>query len=410
MIYECLIAPHEFSNSITDIKYALLTYDKVNIIHPEDRDLMPENMFMNAISGIPLGINMGPICPMGKSMNYDDNFQNLIDECKPAIEQGLLKVIKTFNLSVQERNTLGGIPNGGYPLNTSAIFAIFRSMAQDQSFLNSSVKSNLNMLLSAMDIEDGISLKGHGNARINNQPELPLLDIVGLSLTQKKYLTHIARARVAAFIKYSGYCEMKNLIPLFESDIYGNLLISLLQNVKTVLVNQAVDLSWTKRNWVSELCHDEFINKSILKELSIKDVIRLRSKMWGKQASAREALFESIYMISKEVEDETNFVTRAKNSIKAYKKIAEDLEYERKKLEFKISCDIATLCLGGFSTQIQSPIKSIGATLVVGGIWAINKVKEYGPQLMDLKKQEESFKRGAGFGIVDFYQKKRFSK
>jgi len=54
MIYEALLVPHEAPPSLRDIKRALLTYDKVVMIDPADRELIPRNSFMTAIIGMPL--------------------------------------------------------------------------------------------------------------------------------------------------------------------------------------------------------------------------------------------------------------------------------------------------------------------------------------------------------------------
>jgi hypothetical protein len=75
MIYEALIAPHERSLTLREVKRALLTYDKVILIDPADRDMMPGNSFMSAIMGMPLfGMDIGPIRPMGKTLGYDEQF------------------------------------------------------------------------------------------------------------------------------------------------------------------------------------------------------------------------------------------------------------------------------------------------------------------------------------------------
>ena len=41
MIYEAFVAPTESPNTALEIKRALLTFDKVYIADPDDRDLFP---------------------------------------------------------------------------------------------------------------------------------------------------------------------------------------------------------------------------------------------------------------------------------------------------------------------------------------------------------------------------------
>jgi hypothetical protein len=47
----------------------------------------------------------------------------------------------------------------------------------------------------------------------------------------------------------------------------------------------------------------------------------------------------------------------------------------------------------------------MSATLIIGGAWTLNKIKEYRPILSELKARENNFKRGAGFAFQDFYRK-----
>jgi hypothetical protein len=412
MIYESLIAPHENPASLRDIKRALLTYDKVKIIDPDDRDVMPSNSFMSSIMGMPLiGMDIGPIRPMGKAIGYDDIFQKIVDNCKPAIQQGLLEVISTYQKADTKSFTIGGVPNGGYPLNTQFVFWLYRRMSQDQEFLQSAIALNQSDLLSNIDVAESLSLEGRGDGGINDIPALPLIENVSLGEDQAKYITQIARARIAALIKYSGYCEMKDLVPVFPSDVYGGVVSNLLNNAQIVLSEVEEDPYWFKRNRVLELCHEEYLSDESLDTLSIDEVIKLRSSVWGKQAEARETLFESIGAISQEIENDDNFEKEAKSLVEGYRKVTDDLENERTNLHFKIKCDIGIGVLGGGTglagllTQLQSPLASMGLTLAAGGMWALEKSKDYIPVLKELKSKEESLKRGAGFGLQNFYSR-----
>lgn len=410
MIYESLIAPHENPASLRGIKRALLTYDKVKIIDPDDRDVMPSNTFMSTIMGMPLfGMDIGPIRPMGKAVGYDDIFQKILDTCKPAIQQGLLEVVSTYRKEDTKGFSIGGVPTGGYPLNTQFVFWLYRKMSQDQSFLQSAIASNQRTLLSAMDVAEGLSVEGLGDGGINDIPALPLIENQSLDENQTKYITQIARARIAALIKYSGFCEMKNLVPVFPSDVYGGVVSNLLNNAQFVLSEVEEDPYWFKRNRVLELCHEEYLSNEALDNLTVDDVIKLRSVAWGTQAEARELLFESVGAISQNIEDNERFEKEAKSLVGGYKKVTDNLEAERTNLHFKIKCDIGIGVLGGGTglagllTQLQSPLASMGLTLAAGGMWALEKSKDYIPALRELKSKEESLKRGAGFGLQNFY-------
>lgn len=412
MIYECLLAPTESPTSFRDIKRALLTYDKVKLIDPNDRDVIPSNTFMAVVSGMPIvGADTGPVRPMGKELNYDNKFEQTIDLCKPAIKQGLLEVTSTYNISETKGFSIGGIPTGGYPLDTKLVFGLYRRMAANQEFLKSSIKIDKQSLINLSEKEIDFSLKGQGDIGINGKPSLPYVEDETILEHQKEFISQIARARIASFIKYAGFCEQKNLIPLFSSSVYGGIASNVLNNVQSLLKEDNDDDYWIKRNRVLELCHEEYLEDVQLDMMSVEEIIKMRSKIWGNQAKSREELFDSIGKISKDIDDYKIFAQNSGSLIAEYRKEASKLELERKNLKFKIKCDIGQAFLGGGSSlvgllsQLQSPFASVGLTLAAGGIWALEKSKEYIPALRELKQQEEEINRGAGLGIQNFYSR-----
>lgn len=413
MIYESLIAPSETPNTLLEIKRALLTYDKVKLIDPSDRDVMPSTAYMSTIIGMPLiGVDMGAVRPMGKSIGYDNIFERIIDKCQPAIQQGLIEVIKTYDIAdTKGALTIGAVPTGGYPLNTQFVFWLYRSMAQDQDFLANAISVNKYQLLASMEHSPEMAMKGIGDGGINNAPALPLLIDEKLTEDQNKYLTDIARARISSVIKYSGYCEAKDLVPVFSGSTYGGIVANLLNNAQMVLSGIESDPFWMKRNRILELCHEEFLDEAILDSMSIDEVIKLRSKSWGNQAKAREALFSSIGDIALGIDDHNEFQSKAAELIGGYRKESEELIRERSNVHFKIKCDLGIASLGGGTaligllSQLASPLASIGVTMAAGGMWAFDKSKEYIPALKELKAREQEIKRGAGFGIHDFYSR-----
>lgn len=413
MIYECLIAPSESPNSLLEIKRALLTYDKVRLVDPGDRDVMPSNAFMSTIMGVPLfGMSMGAVRPMGKVLGYDEIFEKITGSCKPAIKQGLIEVISTYDIpATQGSFTIGSVPTGGYPLNTQFVFGLYRNMSQDQGFLTQAISGSKRRLLENSDLTNELSLKGVGDGGINDIPALPLIDGLDLSKEQAECLTNIARARIASMIKYAGFCEMKNLVPVFNGSVYGNIVAKLLNNAHAVLEEIEEDQYWLKRNRVLEICHEEFLDEDSLNSMSIEQVIKLRSTAWGKQAESRESLFSSIGKIALEIDNHRLFQDKSVEVIRKYRKDSESLIRERQDLNFKIKCEMGKATLGGGTafigllSQLSSPLASMGLTLAAGGMWAFDKSKEYVPALKQLKSQEAELKRGAGFGLHEFYSR-----
>ncbi|MFK8328487.1 hypothetical protein M2D63_000515 [Pseudomonas sp. BJa5] len=408
MIYTALLAPHESPNSSLEIKRALLTYEKVLIIDPNDRDLIPSNSLASVLMGMPLfGMSMGDVRPMGKVQDYDERFERVIDGASEAVKQGLIEVCSTYQPHKSGKVTIGGVPLGGYPIDPSSVYWIYRAMASNQDFLASAVQDRA-------DVQDllsqsaNISLPGSGDRGINDLPELPLFD-------QYEESTILARSRLAAFIKYAGYCEAKEIVPVFDSNIYGGIASQLLSNASAALRIADEDGELIRAGRVLELCHDEFIDDAALQNISIREVIKLRTSAWGRQAKSREELFSSVFELANENSRSSNFETTARELISNYKKTSEDLSLERKNLKFQIKCDLGKAALSltgaeGIISQLESPFVGAFGTVVAGGYWALDKAKEYIPQLRQLKQQEARMKRGAAFGMHNFYTHPRIKK
>ncbi|GAB3679689.1 hypothetical protein [Salinisphaera aquimarina] len=412
MIYEALLVPNEFSPHARDIKRALLTYDKVVLIDPSDRELIPRNAFMLAMGMPPImGIDMGPVRPQGHVPDYADDFSQVLEGAKDAVKAGLLEVRSTFQQEAKEQLTIGAIPTGGYPLNIPFVFWLYRSMANDQDFLNDAIQADHSDLIGFIPESDTLALDGRGDGGINDSQALPELERAYGDSDVQHSLTEIARGRLAAVVKYAGYCEAKDMVPLFPSKTYAAVIERLLNNAHSVFLEGDNDLFWVKRNRALQLCHEEFMVENQLDSLSFRDVLKLRTRAWGRQASAREGLFESVFNIATEVDNASNFENQVMERIVQYRVQSEDLVKERRKLGFEIKCDFGKgflgsgITLSGLLAQIGSPTASIGLTLAAGGMWAFDRAKSYGPQLMDLKARESEMRRGAGFGLHEFYSR-----
>ena len=243
MIYEALLVPHEDPTSLLGIKRALLAYDKVVLIDPADRELIPPQSFVMAAFGMPMfGINAGSVRPLGKTLGHDDRFEKVIDSCKSAIAQGLIVVRSTYERVSEQHFTIGGVETGGYPLNVRMVLGLYRGLANSQEVLSAAVSSDIDRVKRDLKLSDDIACTGSGDGQINDIPELPLAaafenEVNGIQLTQ------IARGRIGAVVKYAGYCEAKELVPVFNSSAYARVLASVLSSA-----GKAVDADFISEN------------------------------------------------------------------------------------------------------------------------------------------------------------------
>lgn len=412
MIYEALLVPHERPITLREVKRALLTYDKVVLVDPSDRDIMPRVAFANAVLGMPMAIDMGPVCEMAKVNGYDDGFSQVADECKLAVQKGIVEIKPTYQIEGLGQITIGSIPTGGYPLMPNVVFSIYRHMAQDQAFLKSALGRLQNSALVSLLEDPEIFVQGRVDDSVNGGPTSPQIELEGISQEQLITLTRIARSRVGAFIKYAGYCEAKNLVPVFPSDVYGKLTQQLLNNTRETLAAAGVeDQFWIQRNKVLQLCHEEYLVDAILDDISVAEVLKLRTTVWGAQAQAREDLFRAVFRLASDESEAAKFEASAKKNIEEYRKRAEALVRERDKLDLEIKCELAGASLAGGAgvitsiSQLESPVSGIGLTLIAGGVWVFDKLKRYVPQFRELRAKEQEMQRGAGFGLHGFYSR-----
>jgi len=115
---------------ITDIKRALLTFDKVYLSHPDDREIIPRSLHMAFLSPFPIPISgdLGPVRPLGKTPYYDKYFERVLEEAKPAIAQESLIVLDSPE-STKPGLSIGSIPiPKGWP-NPSLVFRAYRGIS-----------------------------------------------------------------------------------------------------------------------------------------------------------------------------------------------------------------------------------------------------------------------------------------
>ena len=374
MIYEALIVPHERPVTLREIKRALITYDRVVLIDPSDRDLIPPNCLMTAMFGLPLlGMNMGRVGPMGKVSHYDDEFQQALEKCGPALEQGRLVVESTYRQEETAKPTLGAVFTGGYPLDPRFVYWLYRAMAGDTGFLSDASGADTLSLLRDPPTRSDLAIDSAGDGGINDIPPLPLLDSDGIDDELRLAVTQVARARLAGFIKYAGYCEAKNLVPIFDNQVFGAIASRLVNNCANLLASDEDDPFWHAVSRILQLCHEEYLLDERLDNLSVKEVLALRSGAWGEQAAAREELFQSVRKLTRITRSDEGFLLGVEDVLRQYRKSASVVVRERANLGLRIKCDLGKALptggpvLVGLVSQLESPLPGIGATLAAGG-------------------------------------------
>jgi hypothetical protein len=174
--------------------------------------------------------------------------------------------------------------------------------------------------------------------------------------------------------------------------------------------NAGDDEFWCNRERVLRVVHEEYVDDKILDQLSVEDVLKLRTVPWGEQAEAREELMQSAASLAKEAMCEADYDGAIRDRIRKYREKVEAVEHERKQLNFRVNCDVAKGILGvaaaapGLVAALQTSI-GVGTTLLAGCIYAVERFKEHGPAFANLKQAEAEFESDAAYGINNYYSR-----
>ncbi|MGO7869204.1 hypothetical protein [Rhizobium leguminosarum] len=415
-MYSTYLCPTEEPVSALAIKRALLTFDRVLIADPADRDFFPPQALLFAM-GLPsaLAMNMGPVRPLGKVSGYDNQLDKVMEEVGYARRAGLVDVISTYDLSTSKGLTIGLVPMGDYPLNPQFMLWAYRNIARDNSALMAAISSD--QILTSHSREQLLALGATGMAdgSINDNPELPLIQGEFASEELRPASSLIARARLASVMKSVGYCTAKQLVPSFDNPAYSQVAHHMVGRATKVIDRMSeFDPHWTMRSQALKIAHDEYIDDSVLQNLSIDDVVALRTRAWGRQAEHRDAMLQSISSVAKEAEAVGDFEREVRDSIVAYRATFDDIARERSALKFQVSCELlqaggagmtAALAgsIPGVLTQMQTAIGA-ASVLVAGCLYTIEKIKDYKPISDQLVSAEAEFRDSARFGMHNFYR------
>lgn len=411
------LSPSEAPCGLLDVKRALLTFDKVLIADPNDRELIPPQSFSMAM-GLPpiMGFNMGPVRPLGKTPDYDGAFDQLMTGIDVAKRQGLIEVVSSYDLSTSNQATIGAVLMGDYPLNPQFMLWAYRSVARDNEVLSAAIKGDQTLSLgSDDDILALVTDHASADGSINDDPALPVLSSPLGREHLRAAFTSIARGRVASVMKSIGYCTSKDLVPLFTNHAYAQIASSFASRASQVLDAVAdVDPYWARRTQVLKCAYAEYIDDNVLESMTLDQVIALRTVAWGEQAEARDALLSAISELAEE--ESSDFTNAVTEQIREFRKKAGELANQRASLSFKINCDLlkggggvatSVMAGSGFKGMLSQVQTGIGAAtvLLAGCLWGVEKLQDHKAAVDNLRRAEAEFRDHVCFGVHDFYRR-----
>lgn len=419
MIANSLILPTEKPIEIHDIKRALLTYDKIYIPSPDDRELLPPNTYQNAMMAsmgfptMPMGMPMGSVKPLGKTENYDDFFEKVMDECKDALAQGSIEILGTP--IYQNTVTIGATPMPEDTPNPFFTYINYRQLSENPEFVKL-----ISLGLSNLDfnkIKDISLLAPSGQEdkemTINDVKRNPkvLLEDSNKDATTLELLSKMSHTRMGTLVKYLGYSNNKNLHP-FTSDVgYANVISKLEYNFVGTTVdietNQEALKKQKRLSSLHNLIISEYIDPKKIDSLNINQILKQRTKAWGKSQESRSKLINELDEIALDCDSDIKFKRICQNKFEDFLKVSSDYHHEVDKLKLMLLLDANLFFfMNGQEFQLFEKIlkaPSLETLLIVGGL-GIAYAKQHLTAVLDIVKKAEERRRATGYAIYNNYQ------
>jgi hypothetical protein len=390
------------------VKRLLLTHDEVYVLGPREIEMFPPSGFSVACGMPAFGGSVEPVRPLGKVPDYDNEFDRFIDECSQLTREGLLHVVD-YQPEPQPTLTIGNSAIGDYPLNVQLVLSFYRQLIRDETLLNSAVDGELLRIVSDPTTRDLFATAGQADININGigpaqEITTPLIDDAIRSDVSKA-----ARSRVGNIIKTIGYAEIKGLTPYFVGKGYCRSVSRIGENFRLLLDGEKDPLS-IRRNSLINYTISEHFDEERLENMSISDVLSLRTIGFSKYGKARDSFFNAVDHLSDRAEDmsDERFEALFSGIILDFKRSSAELTEQRAKLGIRAVAEISKIGIGtaaiGTIGHMLSPAALI-PTLAIGAAWAAKTVADNSSDVWDFAKSvrnERSSRRSSDFGLIDY--------
>lgn len=419
MIANSILLPTEQPVNIHDIKRALITYDKVYITSPDDRELLPPNIYKNVVFQslgfpfLPFGGSYGPVKPLGKTDDYESDFERTMHECKSAISQGKIEIFGAPKY--EESFTLGGVPLPDDTPNPTLTYINYRQMSENKEFVDLMSKGLLNIDFSKIRDIQKLSPTGQEDEEqsVNDQKRPPKIK---LELTDKEkdtneLLSKMCHTRIGTLVKYLGYSFIKQLHP-FTTDVgYANVISKLEYNFIGTVESIESDEQLLRRQKQLSALHNlilsEYIDPERLDKMDIDQILKQRTRAWGRTQESRARLLTELNEIALDCDSDRKFQLVCNRKFKEFLKVASDYQFEVDKLRIMLLFD-ANLFFFLNSDTFQLLEKILKApsfdTLLLVGSLGIQYSRQHLSTILNIIKKAEDKRQATGYAIYSNYR------
>lgn len=405
-----LVLPTERPPVALDVKRALLTFDQVNLCAPDDREIVNPISFMTATMPIPLPFafgTSGPVLPLGKLPGYDEAFAELLTESDFAVRQGSV-VVRTSPELMTQGTVLGHVPNPeGWP-SPNWVMGLFRTLVSQRDVLLSACKG----LPSEEDLRRvDLDTLAPGGAALTQgfggPPQIADLNDGSISTEIAGVVQRLAATRLGSTIKCVGLCENVGLYP-WSGDTGLVALLEHFQRTSASSVSAALqqhsgrdDVQRAMR--VERVIFSHDLPDAVLTDLSVKEVLALRTEAWGKEGRARSAFFATIRRLSSECPNDAEFDRAVSEAIDSYAVAKADLADEWIKLGAKVGLPFLAGAVTASGNILQSMLGMPGWSIALGVTAAGTTLSGVIDEVVTIFRQRRDLAAHAGKALVTPY-------
>jgi hypothetical protein len=427
MIADAFILPTEKPFVLYEIKRALLSFDKVILPSPHDRELIPCHTFLPCVAFTAPqfradieAVDFPKVRPLGKINRYDELFEVTLEECKPAIIQGNIAVRTTPTIpgnycpNVHHGGRFLGIVNSlsnarndfSLPAGAPAPFFVYRSyraMAGDPDVVSAVMGAIDFAGFELGQVEDDLvpasadDPGGFGAIIFGAAPAMrmrqvdpfyypPLLPVAEVRLLNQKgsLKGRIALSRIATLAKYLATCQENGWQPL-TSDPSLSQAIKVLQHKGLTALERPPspdgDQEMVSRLMrLHQLVLGEFLDPQAIIELSVEQILRLRTSAWGRYGEARTKLFEVLANLARDCDSPIDFDRAITEEMRNYQAAGNDFKNEAKRHGINIMSVCGTVLAAstpGVLNRIATGGIPLLLSLLLSGLATIAELKQF---------------------------------
>ncbi len=355
----------------------------------------------------------GPVRPLGKTKDYDRAFDQVYEQFIPAVRQGCLEIIKpAADVSAK--------------INSEATYKHFKNLAFNKEVI-AAASQGIDKKLLRENSPEVLAPSGSEDSKpmfkFNLIGDYFLSDTIDTSPIyqgpvgseeERILISKMCHARIGSIVKNLMICDQAGLQPFATDQGIASVLQLVNGKFNQFIEKYQMDadsnefdleeLNLLRR--LDEFAFSEYIDAKVLEGMSVKHVLKTRTKAWKKFSEGRADMTARLRRIALENSDEIKFRSALEKLLVEFKKEAGDYEHEASKLNIKTAFQIGGGVAGG-TTLIQkflsAPSLDMLLTLGVPGL-LIYGGSVFIPQLLDLMRRNEKLKELSGYSLYSPYR------